>query len=147
VREVVTVSELVERSFTRERLVARLVSSFGILALLLAGLGLYGVMAYSVSRRLNEFGVRIALGAAPGAVSWLVLRETLQLVVPGLVLGLLLWFPVLGLARGLVYGLSPHDPVSVFAGTGILLVVAVTAALIPAMRAARVDPIDSIRAE
>jgi ABC-type antimicrobial peptide transport system permease subunit len=80
-------------------------------------------------------------------VSWLVLRETLQLVVPGLILGLVLWFPVLGLTRGLVYGLSPHDPITVFAATGILLLVALTAALIPAWRAARVDPIDAIRAE
>ena len=147
VRDVITMSNLLSRGLASERLVARLVTVFGLLALLLAVLGLYGLLAYSVSRRTNELGVRIALGAAPSKVSWLVLKESLHLIVPGLMLGLALWFPALGVTRKLVYGLSPYDPLTLAGATVVLLVIGMGAALMPAWRASHVDPIEAMRAQ
>jgi len=145
IREVVTLADLLQRGLTRERLVARLAGSFGVLALLLAGIGLYGVMGYSVSRRTNEMGVRLALGASPAGVRSLVLRESLGLSIAGVALGLLLLAPVQGLIGRLLYGISPRDPVTVAVATAVLLAVTAAAAFIPAWRASRVDPVDAIR--
>jgi predicted permease len=145
VREIVTVADLLERGLSRERVVARLAGSFGVLALLLAGIGLYGVMGYSVSRRTNEMGVRLALGASPGGVRLLVLRESLVLAGAGLVVGLVLLLPVQGLTGRLVYGVSPRDPVTVAVATGVLLLVTAVAAFVPAWRASRIDPVEAIR--
>lgn len=147
ISEVTTLENLLERGLTRERLVARLAGAFGILALLLAAIGLYGVISYSVARRTNEMGVRLALGASPAGVSWVVIRESLRTILIGLAAGVVLWFPLLGLTRQLVYGLSPHDPVTLALSTGLLLLIGLAAALLPAARAARIDPIEAIRAE
>jgi ABC-type antimicrobial peptide transport system permease subunit len=146
VREIVALSDLLERGLSRERLVARLAGSFGVLALLLAGIGLYGVIGYSVSRRTNEMGVRLALGASPGGLRMLVLRESVALSVAGLALGFVLLLPIQGLTGRLVYGLSPRDPLSIAIATGILFLVTTVAAFIPAWRASRIDPVDAIRA-
>jgi ABC-type antimicrobial peptide transport system permease subunit len=105
------------------------------------------VISYSVARRTNEMGVRLALGATRGDVSWLVLRDSLVLVVIGLVAGVALWFPVLGLTRTMVVGISPHDPQLLAASVGVLMLVGIMAGLIPALRASRIDPIEAIRAE
>jgi predicted permease len=145
VREIVTVADLLERGLSRERVVARLAGSFGVLALLLAGIGLYGVMGYSVWRRTNELGVRLALGASPGSVRALVLRESLLLSGVGLLVGLALLVPVQGLTGRLVYGISPRDPLTIAAATGVLFLVTAVAAYIPAWRASRIDPVDAIR--
>ena len=145
VRDIVTIGDLLERGLTRERLVARLAGSFGVLALLLAGVGLYGVMGYSVSRRTNEMGVRLALGASPGGVRMLVLRESIALSIAGVLLGLALLYPVRSLVGKLVYGMSPNDPLTVAAATAVLLAVTIAAAFIPAWRASRIDPVDAIR--
>jgi ABC-type lipoprotein release transport system permease subunit len=145
VRDVTTLSDLLERGLSRERLVARLAGSFGILALLLAAIGLYGVMGYSVSRRTNEMGVRLALGASPGGLRVLVLKESLALCAAGIVLGFVLLLPVKGLTGQLVYGMSPRDPATVAIATSILLMVTAAAAFIPAWRASRIDPVDAIR--
>ena len=145
VRDVTTLSELLERGLSRERLVARLAGSFGVLALLLAAVGLYGVMGYSVSRRTNEMGVRLALGASPGGVRMLVLRESLALCAAGILLGFVLLLPVKGLTGQLVYGMSPRDPATVVIATTILALVTAAAAFIPAWRASRIDPVDAIR--
>ena len=147
IRETIAVGDYLERSLSRERLVARLASGFGLLALLLAAIGLYGVISYSVARRTNEMGVRLALGASPGGVSWLVLRDSLTLVVLGLVAGVALWFPVLNLTRSLLVGVSPHDPKLLSMSVGVLVLVGVVAGLIPAWRASRIDPIEAIRAD
>jgi predicted permease len=146
-REVTTIQELLERGLTRERLVARLAGSFGILALLLAGIGLYGVVGYSVSRRTNEMGVRLALGASPTAVGWLVVRDSLATIAIGLVCGLALWFPLAKLSKSLVYGIEPRDLMTVVSALTLLVAVGSVAALLPALRASRVNPVEAIRAE
>jgi len=144
-RDITPLSDLLERGLTSERLVARLAGSFGVLALLLAAIGLYGVMGYSVSRRTNEMGVRLALGASPGGVRLLVLRESLITSAAGVVLGLALLLPVQGVTGRLVYGVSPRDPATVVLGTALLLAVTAVAAFVPAWRASRIDPVDAIR--
>jgi len=144
-RDIVPLSDLLERGLTSERLVARLAGSFGVLALLLAAIGLYGVMGYSVSRRTNEMGVRLALGASPGGVRLLVLRESLMTSAAGVALGLALLLPVQGVTGRLVYGVSPRDPATVVLGTTLLLAVTAVAAFVPAWRASRIDPVDAIR--
>jgi predicted permease len=144
-RDIVPLSDLLERGLTSERLVARLAGSFGVLALLLAAIGLYGVMGYSVSRRTNEMGVRLALGASPAGVRLLVLRESLMTSAAGVVLGLVLLLPVQGVTGRLVYGVSPRDPATVVLGTALLLAVTAVAAFVPAWRASRIDPVDAIR--
>ena len=144
-RDISPLSDLLERGLTSERLVARLAGSFGVLALMLAAIGLYGVMGYSVSRRTNEMGVRLALGASPAGVRLLVLRESLLTSAAGVVLGLVLLLPVQGVTGRLVYGVSPRDPATVVLGTMLLLAATAVAAFVPAWRASRIDPVDAIR--
>jgi predicted permease len=146
-RDAVAIRTLHERGLNRERMVARIAGALGLLALLLVGVGLYGVIAYSVSRRTNEMGVRLALGASARTVSWLVLRDSLTVIGMGIALGAVLAQPALKLTRRLVFGIEPHDPQTLGAAITLLLAVGVLAAIIPAWRAARIDPIEAIRAE
>jgi ABC-type antimicrobial peptide transport system permease subunit len=92
-------------------------------------------------------GVRLALGASPSGVSWLVLRDSLGLVTGGLAVGVALWFPVLGLTKSLVFNVSPHDPVLLGVSLAVLISVGAFAGLVPAWRASRIDPIEAIRAD
>jgi ABC-type antimicrobial peptide transport system permease subunit len=147
VRDIVTLGVLLERGLSIERLVARLAGLSATLALVLAGVGLYGVLAYSVSRRTNEIGVRLALGATPAGVTWSVLRDSLATLAAGLGAGIVLWFPTLGLTQRLVYGVSPHDPATLAVAAALLFLVGALAGLVPALRASRIDPIRAIRAE
>ena len=147
VREVVPVAELLGRGLSRERLLARLAGVFGVMALLLAAIGLYGVVAYSVAQRTNELGIRMALGARPGNVLAMVLRDSLAMVGAGLLLGLALWLPVQGLVRSMVFGLSTRDPFTLAAAALVLGLVGAAAASFPARRAARVDPAQALRAQ
>jgi predicted permease len=147
VREVVALGPFVERGLARERLVARLAGSFGVFALGLAAIGLYGVISYSVSRRTKEVGVRMALGATPRSVSWLVLRDSLMLLALGVTIGSLLWFPTLNLTRSLLYGVSAHDPLFLILSIVVLVAAGSAASLLPALRASRIDPLEAIRAE
>jgi predicted permease len=146
-REVVTVAELLGRGLSRERLLARLAGVFSAMALLLAAIGLYGVVAYSVAQRTNEMGIRLALGAVPWKVWRMVLLDSLGMVVVGLGVGLLLWLPVQGLVRNLVFGLSPGDPSTLTAAVLLLALVGILAASLPAWRAARVDPAKALRGQ
>lgn len=146
-RDAVAVSTLHERGLSRERMLARIAGALGLLALLLVGVGLYGVVAYSVSRRTNEMGVRLALGASPGTVSSIVLRDSIRTVVAGLVVGIILAFPALKLTHRLVFGVAPHDPGTLIMSAGLLLAVGVFAAIVPALRASRINPVEAIRAE
>jgi putative ABC transport system permease protein len=137
----------IQDSLLRDRLMAMLAGAFGILAGLLATLGLYGVIAYMVARRRNEIGVRVALGADRGRVVRLVLREAALLLAIGLVVGtgLALWA---GRAAGaLLFGLKPYDPTTLALAALLLAVVALLASYVPALRAARLEPMSALREE
>jgi predicted permease len=138
---------LVERQLVRDRVVAGLSSFFGVLALLLATLGLYGVMAFAVSRRTAEIGIRMALGAERAAILRLVLREALALVALGLALGLALSLALARTVRSLVFGLEPHDPLTIILACAVLGLVGLAASYFPARRAARLDPVTALRQE
>lgn len=126
---------------------ASLTVGFGVLALGLACVGIYGIMAYTVSQRTNEIGIRLALGANRGQVWGLVLREASWLAVVGVAAGLVAAFGLAQFVRSMLYGLKPGDPVS-FLGAGCLLLgVALVAAWMPAMRASRVEPMEALRHE
>jgi ABC-type antimicrobial peptide transport system permease subunit len=129
----------------QQKLVARLASFFGLLALLLACVGLYGVMSYGVARRTNEIGIRMALGARDQSVLWLVLREALTLVGIGLVIGVLASLLVTKTAESLLYELKPNDPLTIAFATLMLAAVAALAGYLPARRASRVDPMVALR--
>jgi len=147
VSNVITLDKAVSQSISNQRLVAQLSAFFGFLALFLSCIGIYGLMSYTVVRRTNEIGLRMALGANRSSVLWMILRESLWLVAIGVAIGV----PVALLAERLVgsmlFGLPPHDPLSLFAGTAILLAVAVLAGYLPARRASLVDPMVSLRYE
>jgi ABC-type antimicrobial peptide transport system permease subunit len=115
--------------------------------LLLGAIGLYGVVAYVVSMRTREFGVRIALGAQPRSVTTMVTREGLLLTAAGIAAGLSLFFLVARFLRSLLYGVEPSDPVTLIAVTAVLVLIASLASWIPARRAARMDPMSALRAE
>jgi len=142
-----TFAEQINESVSTERLVALLSSFFGFFALLLAALGLYGVMAYAVTRRTRELGIRMALGAQTQDVLRLVLKQGMKLAGLGAALGLIIALGVTRLAKSLMFGVSPTDPMT-FLGTGLLLIsVALLACWIPARRATRVDPLSVLRHE
>jgi putative ABC transport system permease protein len=145
--EFTPLSRQVDESLMRERLMATLSGAFGILAGLLATLGLYGVIAYMVARRRNEIGVRIALGAGRGQVIRLVLREAVVLLAVGLGVGALLSVWAARAATTLLFGLKPYDPVTLLAGMALLTAVALAASFIPARRAAGLEPMAALREE
>jgi len=142
-----TIPQLRDQSLVQERLMAELSSFFGLLALLLACIGLYGVMSYDVARRTREIGVRVALGAEAIDVVRLVMRETLSLVVIGLVAGLIAALATTRLIASLLYDLTPNDPLTIGLAGLLLLTVAALAGYLPARRAARVDPMMALRSE
>jgi predicted permease len=146
IREVATLSELTRRTVGRDRLVTHLTSVFALLAVGVACLGLFGTVSYSVARRTNEIGVRIALGASAAGVRWMVLRELLWLVGAACAAGLVLALVSLRFVASLLYGLSPHDPVTLGAAVLLLLAVGLASGLVPAWRASRVDPLTALRA-
>jgi predicted permease len=144
---IATLDEQADQSLLQERLLATLALFFGLLALLLACIGLFGVMSYNVAQRTHEIGIRLALGAAQPQVLWLVLREALALVVIGIVIGLAVALGVTRTAQTLLYGLNSYDPLTIALATMLLLAVAAVAGYLPARRAARVDPLVALRHE
>ena len=142
-----TVDDRVDRMLNTERAVAKLCSYFGLAALLLACIGIYGVMAYSVSRRTSEMGLRLALGADREGLIWLVLRETLVLAAIGLAVGIPASLGATHFLRSKLFGVQPYDPVTMGSAVLILATVAMAAGLLPAIRAARVDPMQAMRYE
>jgi ABC-type antimicrobial peptide transport system permease subunit len=147
VTSITTLSEQVNESLNKELLIARLSSFFGILALVLACVGLYGVLAYGVARRTNEIGIRMALGADRMRVLWMVLCESLALVGVGVAVGLLMAFAATRFISSQLYGVKPTDPATITAVTIVLVAVAVFAGYIPARRATKVDPLVALRYE
>ncbi|MGD0365456.1 MAG: ABC transporter permease [Bryobacteraceae bacterium] len=142
-----TLRERVDDSIFVERLIATLSGFFGLLALLLAAVGIYGVMAYAVTRRTSEIGLRIALGAAPGRIEWMVLRDGLLLIALGAAIGLPVSFAAVRLSASLLYGIKPNDPLAFGLTVAALLASGALAAFIPARRAASVEPVEALRHE
>jgi predicted permease len=142
-----TLAAQVEQQTVQERMIATLSTAFGLLALALACVGLYGLLAWSVTRRRFEIGVRMALGATPATVRWLVLRETFGLALAGVALGLPAAVAGGLLVSNLLFGVSPADPTALAAATALLAVVAAIAGHLPARRASGVDPAAALRAE
>jgi len=142
-----TVAELVSNSLAQQRLIARLTTIFGALALGLACLGLYGVMSYTVAHRTGELGIRLALGATRPGVLWLVMRQSLALAGVGIAAGLSLSLLTTRSVSSLLFGLSPYDPATMLAAAAVLLLVSLASGLRPAWRAARVDPMVALRCE
>lgn len=144
---ITTMDQIVEDSYGSQRLAAHLLEIFGGAALLLCIAGLYGLLAYIVSQRTRELGVRIALGASRGDLQWMVMRQAGVMLLAGVVVGLALAFAASKLVGRFLYGVGPHD-VWVMAGApALLLVTGLVAAYLPARRAASVDPMEALRAE
>ncbi len=145
--EVTPMSASLEPQYRPWRLGATLFATFAILAVLVAAVGIYGTVSYDVSQRRREFGVRMALGAGVGVVLRQVLRESASTVAIGIVLGALASLALGRLIAGLLYGIAPNDPVTLLAVGALLLASSLIAALVPAWRAARVDPVQTLRCE
>ena len=139
--------ESLDRATAQPRMVARLCTTFGIIALVLAATGLYGVLSYGVARRTNEIGIRMALGAGRGRVISLILRETGLMIVIGVVIGVAFTAGATRLVASRLYGLGALDPLTISAAVAILGAVALAAGYIPAARAARVNPVTALRHE
>lgn len=147
VYEMRTTEQQLDLSLRTERLVASLSTVFGVLATMLAIIGLYGVMAYTVARRTREIGIRMALGALQGNVIWMIMREVLLVLAVGVVIGVPAAMGLSRLVRSQLYGLTPYDPGTVVGATVVLAAVACLAGLIPALRASRIDPTQALRYE
>jgi ABC-type antimicrobial peptide transport system permease subunit len=141
-----TVSQIKDQSVSPRRLNAVLVSSFGILAVLIAAVGIAGVLAFSVSARTTEIGIRMSLGAESGRVQRMILKEGGVLLVIGLVLGVGGALVAGGVIRGLLFGVDPHDPVTLVGVAIMMAAIGLAACWIPALRAARIDPVIAMRA-
>ena len=145
--DVRTQRQQIDVTMLQERIFAVLTAAFGILALALACVGLYGIMAYTVSLRTNEIGIRLALGARRGQVRGMVLREACWLAASGVIAGLAVAIGLGQLVKSMLYGLRPTDPASLLGSAWLLLSVAMLAGWIPAMRASRVEPMEALRHE
>ncbi|HSQ20575.1 MAG TPA: FtsX-like permease family protein, partial [Blastocatellia bacterium] len=142
-----TMSEQIESTLWQQRMAARLIGMFGLLALLLAAIGIYGVIAHSVAQRTREIGIRIALGAGAGDVMRLILRLGFCLALTGVIVGVGAALALTRLMSSILYCVSPTDPLTFAFSSVVLAGVAVGACLVPARRATRVDPITALRCE
>jgi ABC-type antimicrobial peptide transport system permease subunit len=147
VRTIRTLDAEIDRTLGQERLITSLLGFFGTLALLLACVGLYGVMAFAVAGRTSEIGIRMALGAERTGVLAMILRETLMLVVIGVALGIPAALASTHLLASVLFGVTPNDPATIAGTTLLMLAVAACAGFIPARRAAAVDPMVALRCE
>jgi hypothetical protein len=143
----VTLREQMDAALGSQELITLLASFFGILALLLSALGLYALLSTSLAQRTSEIGVRIALGAMRGTVVRMVLKEALELLAWGLIVGALALFFTVRFTVAMLHGVSAYDPSTLVGVAGTLVIVTLLAALVPALRAAALDPIEALRAE
>lgn len=146
-KDVTPFPEMEDRTLTTERMVAQGSAAFGLLALLVACVGLYGVLAYAVARRTREIGVRMALGASRAGIQWMVLRESLLLLVFGFAIGVPAALTVTRYTSSMLFGLTAADPLTISSVLAILLLAALAATSVPARRAASVDPLIALRYE
>jgi len=147
VDRVITLGSLIDFGVVNRRAVAQLSAVFGLLAVLLASIGIYGVTTYGTSRRTSEFGVRMALGAERRHVLWLVLGETARLGFTGVVIGLLLAMAAGRFVSSLLFGVTPYDPPAILVAAAAMIAVALVAGYVPALRATRIDPLLALRRE
>jgi putative ABC transport system permease protein len=147
IADVRTMEEILRDTFARQSLSALLVATFSLASLLLAAVGIYGVLAYSVARRTREIGVRVALGAAPGRILRLVVGDGARMVMAGAAVGISAALLLSGLMKGLLFGIGPRDPLSFVIAPAVLIGVALLAAYIPARRAAHISPVEALRTE
>jgi predicted permease len=142
-----TMVEQVNRSMAGQTLIARLSTFFGLLAAFLASIGIYGLMSYAVTRRTNEIGIRMALGAEGSGVLWMVMRESLMLVAMGVAIGIPAALAAGRLVSSVLYGTKATDPITITASALVMIAVAALAGYLPARRAAKVDPMVALRYE
>jgi predicted permease len=142
-----SVNDRIRTSLVKERVIAILATVLSSSALVLACAGLYGLLAYAVSRQMNELGVRLALGATRTGVLWIVLRQTLVMAVIGIMAGLVASVALGRFARTMVFEIGTSDPLALGTAAGVMLVVALGAGLVPAHRATRIDPVVALRWE
>ena len=142
-----TQRQQIDDNMQMERTFATLTTGFGVLALALACVGIYGIMAYTVANRRNEIGIRLALGAQPGQVRGMILRESTWLAGAGIVAGVGGALALTRLVKSMLYGIAPNDPLTIAGGVAVLLAVALAASWIPARRAAAVQPMEALRHE
>ena len=147
IENVKTIAEIKEESVAPRRLNAALISSFGLLAVLIAGVGIAGVLAFAVTARTNEIGIRMSLGADSARMQRMILSEGGTLVIVGIVVGTALAFLSSSLIRGLLFGVEPHDAATLVVGASLMGAIGLAACWIPAARAARIDPAVTLRAE
>jgi len=147
VNTVTSLQEQVDRSIATQSLIARLSGFFGILAVFLACIGIYGLLSYSVARRTSELGIRVALGAQSLNLLWMVLRECVLLLLVGLAIGVPLALSSTRVLKSLLYDLSPLDPVSISIAIAAVVCMTIAAAWLPARRASRIDPMQALRTE
>jgi ABC-type antimicrobial peptide transport system permease subunit len=145
IQNVLTVTQIKNQSVAPQRLNAALVSSFGILAVIIAAVGIAGVLAFSVSARTNEIGIRMSLGAESGRVQRMILKEGGVLLALGLALGIPGALFAAGVIRGLLFGVAPSDPVTLLSVAATMAAIGIIACWIPALRAARIDPAITMR--
>jgi predicted permease len=142
-----TLADYMARSLARERTTARLLAAFSGLALAIAAVGIYGMLAYAVARRTRELGVRMALGARPADLVWMVARQGAVLIGTGVLCGVVAALVLTRLVKAYLFGVTPTDPLAFAAAVALLAVVALVATVIPARRATRIDPLLALRSE
>jgi ABC-type antimicrobial peptide transport system permease subunit len=137
----------VRQTFASQQFSAVLLGGFSLASLVLAAIGVYGVLAYSVTQRTREIGVRIALGAEPLTITRMVVASGARMVIIGALAGMAAALALSGLMKSLLFGIGPRDPLTFVATSVIFVVVALVAAYVPARRAARVSPMEALKAE
>lgn len=145
VEDLTTQSRRIDQTIGPERALARLCTGFGVVALLIACIGVYGMMAYAVARRTGEIGIRMALGATPGGIVWIVMREVVVLAGCGVAIGLAAAYRAGPLIESFLFEMKPNDPAALAFSVSALLVCSLIAGFLPACRASRIDPVDALR--